>query len=796
MEICILDVYLAGFILYTIAMLPFPFYNLLTITFLTVSCSILTIFIHYKSLINFLQLDKIKFSLETNKTRLFDYTIIFLMFLFILLTNLVALSDFVFGSVCDESLHSLMVTAILDNNHVPVALQPYVPEGVTYPQASHVIFAFAFHVLHMDVPKIVFFVSILFKALSVVGAYFLGKKLGSSRVYGLGLSFVFTFISSWPLFIVWGGNPFLFGFPLFLMCLGMLFSLLHFEGENSFAELIALGLLFGYMGAIIISFLQTLIAVALLVLFYYFIRRNGKFISILRKFFIVFSVSLLPISPFIYRFFAFYTYPGHNIGIPSDFGGWASQQLYLTQALQWAFENLSPNVLIRIFMILILIGLLALIWKTKDYENEKPVIAFALAIFVAASLLSFVAFFLSAEFSVISWGHQGIILSIPINILILVFYFKLARLSQKFKFKWLPRIHFKNSFISIPLIIMLLLVTTPFLYNRLFCDPAALRGAGNMFATTVQNDYDLMLWMRENLTSDSVILVHPYDPGLFIPSISHHKIVFPFSGSRFSRSYQALVSLLENNTLRTEEYNVFQLMRNFNITHIFVGTYVVYWMFNPPRWNSTLFLGNPNFKLVKNFNETYLFKFEEYDPNVVFLDDFEYEMWDQNKWRNDSLGNGLGNVTIVTGFGSGGSKCLMITAQTMPTVRGWECKYVYWVNREIFALNNSEVMLSFYLDAREGFGGKDTFALLISDSNSPRSIVITTPSGLYNEFANAITLDSNYGMFSFNLSKEWQRIFDLPPPCSFTLQFVNYDFDGIKNVVYIDDVKVSSTPLW
>jgi hypothetical protein len=109
-------------------------------------------------------------------------------------------------------------------------------------------------------------------------------------------------------------------------------------------------------------------------------------------------------------------------------------------------------------------------------------------------------------------------------------------------------------------------------------------------------------------------------------------------------------------------------------------------------------------------------------------------------------------------------------------------------------LNNSDVTFSFYLDAREGFGGNDTFAVVISDVHYTQSIVITTPDGIFSGYANAITLDDRHGSFSFDLSRQWRQLFNSTLPNSFILQFANYDFDGIKNVAYIDDVTVISTP--
>ena len=793
LQICILDIYLGGLVLFAIAMLPLRLFSWVTVVGLTVLCFLFSVSVNLKVVQSSASLGRIKAFVRENRKALFDYVIVLAIFSTFLGINVISASNLVFGSTRDESLHSLSVQVILENNQVPVTLHPYVEEGIIYPQAAHVVFAYAYYMLNMEVPEVVFYVTILFKSLSVIGAYFLGKRLCFRRAYSLGLSFVFAFMSNWPLSIVWGGNPFLVGFPFFLVCLGLLFSLSSSRMHHSLAELVILGLLFGYAGVIIISYLQTLMMIAFLVFVYYFARKHSGLGHSLREFALVFSASLLPISPFLYRFIVFYQYPGHNIGIPSDFAGWAPQQLYVSQALQWAFENLSPYALLRVIMILLVVSLAVLLWRTRDHKDEKPMIAFALAVFAAGALLSFISFLptmFSVDFGVISWGHQGIILSISINILIVALFAKLSKLCQKVKLKHLPRILAKSSHATILLTTLLLSsVTAPFLYYRFFVDPDALRGGYNMFAVTTRDDYDLMTWMRSNLSSDAVVLVHPYEAGLFIPTISHHRIVFPYTGSGLSRSYQTLVGLTENNTLNATTY---QLMHHWNISHVFVGSSIIYWMFGQPKWHPELFLGNPNFKLVKHVGGAYLFKLEERDPDIVFLDDFEYTAWSQNRWGKDSLGIGLGNVTITEGYGYNSSKCLRITAQAIPTVSQWELKYAYVTGREIAVLNNSDVGLSFYLDATRGFSGNDTLAMLISDIQGTQSLVITTPNGVYAGHANAITLDGRRGLFSFDLSRKWQQLFNSSLPSSFALRFVNYDFDGIKNVAYIDNLRVVS----
>ena len=406
LQICILDVYVGGLILYVMAILPWGVFNWYVIIGFTLLSAILSVFLHSKTLIRWASFSELKASLAENRKTLLIYLLVFLMFMVFLSINLSSLSGLVFGSVRDESIHSLYVQVILENHSIPVTLMPYLPEGIIYPQASHVIFAFSSYVLNMEVPSVILYVSVLFKGLSIFGAYFLGRKLGKGVSYSLGLSFVFAFISSWPLNITWGANPFILGFPLFLVCLGFLYSMYRSTVKHNLAELFVIGLLFGYIGAIVISYLQTLIVITFMIFVFYLFLERARIPRAFGEFAAIFAVSIISLSPFLFRFFAFYSYPGHNIGLPQDFTAWASQQSYLSQALQWFFDNISPYLLPTVLLGLPIASMFILLLRTKEYlnfnDNFISVIRFALAAFASGVLLSFVSFFLPPDFNIVS----------------------------------------------------------------------------------------------------------------------------------------------------------------------------------------------------------------------------------------------------------------------------------------------------------------------------------------------------------------------------------------------------------
>ena len=793
-QICILDVFIGGFLLFILAILPFGLFSLPVTISITLFCIIASFVIHRKSLINWFKSSKSDFFLK-NRTNLLGYLLVFLMVIIFISINLSALSNIVFGSVRDESIHSLYVQVISENHCIPLTLQPYLPEAIVYPQASHVIFTFAHYMTNLDVPQVILYVSVLFKALSIMGAYFLGRKLGKSMLYGLGLGFIFAFISSWPLNVTWGANPFIVGFPLFLICLGLLFSFRH---KYSFTELIVVGLLVGYNGALILSYFETFILVALLLFVYYIIRKPVGIFNLSSRYGTVFLASLLPLSPFLYRFLAFYQYPNHNIGLPSDITFISDKQVYFSQSLQWAFDNLSPYLLLKLLILIFISAFAILLLVTNEYKNDDDNIIlvnrFALAILVSALVLSLVSFFLTPDIDLISWGHQGILLSIPLSILTLNFFAKFVEALREGKFAGLTK---KLSVSSVPkgskaalflAIIVLSLLIAPFVYYRFAADSENLADHYNVYAVTKQGDYDLMNWMRANLSSSVVILVHPYESGLFIPSVSHHKVIFPYTASCLSASYQRLVHLIASNTLNATTY---QLMADWNITHIFLGSNVAFSNGEFSWWNPELFIGNPNFKLVQNFSNSYLFELDAADSMVSFFDDFDHADWSQNRWVCNQTGYGVGNVSIT---GTAGSKELMITAQASPSAYDWEPKYAYFVEKKLFSENNTDVSLSFYLNATSGFSGKDTFAVMVSNLQQSQAIVLSTQDGIFQNYSGTTAIDGTQGIFSYDLSKLWQQAYGSSLPETAVLRFVTYDFDGNQNIVHLDNITVTALP--
>jgi len=555
-----------------------------------------------------------------NRNAIIEGTIVLTMFLIVLWIQIIPLSKFIFGSIHDTSLHALLVELILENKQVPATHEPFLPTATIYPQAPHVICAYSSYILGYIPATAVFYISSLFNAMSVLGAYYLGKKIRPTGYLGANLAFVIAFVSIWPKYITWGSNPFIIGVPLFLIGLGFLPSLSRLKTRNNTKEAIVIGVLLGYLAAMHLSFYQVVIvSIALWLLVEAFHKSISKIK--LRNFLLILVFSILLIAPFVYRYIAFYAYPTNNRGSPYDPVTDPTTpptpnpdklrppiNLILGDFTNWLFSsyNIHPVFLLRCLwvglFVISAVTLLIYLWRKRElYILEK----IALTTFGACILLILSAYFLPTD--ILHWGRTGMIWYITVCLFITAFNIRLYSIlktfhTNVFKLPRKPRAIIMKRFTVILLIFSALYA--PFVYDTLSKGPQRLISSYGIFAITEKDDYELMIWMKRGINQNATILINPYEPGMFIPSISHHKVVFPFSKYQLSVSYRRLVSSIWQGVLNETTYI---LMKNFNVTHVFVSSKVTYWWEGYTRWDPQLFLNHPNFKLIKNIGRSYVF---------------------------------------------------------------------------------------------------------------------------------------------------------------------------------------------
>ncbi len=787
-QILVLNVCLGGLVLYIIAIMPFGLFSSATVW--------VALFFSVSFIVAELLLKRPRFPEKWDALRCAAVLTIFLVTLCI---RVIPISDLIFGSIHDTSLHSLFVQLILENRQVPVTLQPYATEGIIYPQGFHPIVAYFVCISDCLVPSAVLYITILFGALSVLGAYYLGRALSPKWYFGVSLALVSAFVASYPKYITWGSNAFIASIPLYFVCLSFVPSLLKEKREFGVSEMVVIGTLFGYLGAVHLQPFETLIASIGLLWVFNIARRKQRAFSRIWIILAVFLISLITVSPFLYRWLIWYPYPYHNIGLAEDveipMNVWASYALSnyqdtlraLLNGIHYFWNMLGPYIMLKvIYLIIASLGIIITIVKRKNDAFNNKIVQLSIVTIAGQMLILLLAE--SFLFSVFS--PQPIMLYLSLDMLIAVLAVWLCRsvflrLSKtaimKTNLVQLRSSITKNSRVLVAVLLAGMLVYSPFAYGTIFCDPQEIRGAYGVWAITTTDDLELMLWMRDNLPQDSVILVNQFESGLFIPSVSHRKIIFPRTASFYSRSYQTLSTLLENGNLNATACS---LMKYLNITHIFIGCYTSIFEMSKHKWNSQPFLQNPNFDLVKKVGNASLFGFSCKYPEVAFQDDFEYDSPTETGWEfyiyPECEETGFGEATISPNHAYHGNKSLMITAK-----RDEEGYYACWTHKKIYVWDASNMTLSFYVNATSGFNSDlDHSAVIVTDTSWQREITIST--SYANISSEYIELPDFQGFFEFNLSEIWHQKYNSELPTEFYICLQNFDADGIKNIAFFD----------
>lgn len=805
----VIDVYLGGLFLYVIALVPLHLFTMYSVWGTTVLFVFLSFFLHRELLRKFKfwfqspqKQRYIYVFLNERRTRILKGAIVFGMFLLSLCIQLAPLSNFVFGSIHDVSLHGLFVELILENGHIPATHQPYLTAAIIYPQGAHVIFAYSCYVLRIIPPKAVFYVSPLFSAMTVLAAYSLGKKVHPKGNLDVVFAFIMTFVSMWPAYITWGSNPFILGFPLYLFCLGLL-PYLHDLPHLNIKKLFVIGVLCGYLCSIHLAFYEVLITSAMLWLLIEAYCKPKRMYKIC-TFLIICIFSILPIAPFLYRYVKYYSYPGHNIGLPSDMVADVTSpptthadpfQAPIISILMnfptWVLfnYNIHPNPTLRILWI----GLVFASFMTLYFNFRKKWRLFvaekiALITFGASILLNFCTYILPA----IAWPRIALTLYVSLCLLISAFSIRLYFILREYFAGFSRKIVKKDKKVlitgSMATFLLFSALYSPFVYHTIVNRPWELQGLYRMYAVTSKSDYELMAWMKYNLPDNAIILVNPCDSGTFITSVSQKKVVFPFSAYLLSSSYRNLIDLIQHGVLNDTTY---KLMNSFEISHIFLGSRAVqYWgrlkLEEDPKWNPMLFLGNPNFKLVKNIGGSYLFNVSYKNPNIVFQEDFEYLNLTEMGWRFNEMEKGNYNLTIV--HDESDNHLLRVVAKRNESSR-W--LYSCWLSRKVYLWSSLNVNLSFHLNA-SSVKAPNTVSISIFDADRQHHITFATPSVLFSNQTCIVELPSNCGDFSYDISDIWERTFDelLPNVIIIELAVVNVD-NSSPTEVFFDNITVT-----
>ncbi len=817
LQILVLNVYLGGLVLHLIAMLPIHIFNANVIWAVIVSAGILSIMVHKEKIKKATALPRSDHGFSINlcehlhfqKTAMLQYSVVLGMFLATLWIQVVPLSNLVFGSIHDTSLHSLFVQVLLENQGVPVTMEPYLSEGIVYPQAAHVFFAYACLILGYMPPEAILHVSTLFQALSILGVYYLGKAFLSRRL-GVSLAFVFFCVSRWPRLIAWGANPYVVAFPLNFILLGLVPFLHDLCGENSIRKrlwsVLAIGILFGYLAAIHLTiYIITMASVAVLVLFE-LLRRDRKLgFCGLQNLSMVFGASLVPISTFIYRFVKWFPYPGHNIGLPSDvvIEPWAYVNV-LNWLLFW--EGISPYpLLVVMILVLIVISSITLYKRRRQLARLVDFVTISLCLLCACLglILLFHVQYIFPSLSIVTGEVLRPTIGVYISVCFLigasnvVLYDILKdKLSSRLTYTHIKSKQVLASNTATALAFLLLFsVYSPFMYYFATQDIEYLSKSYSSYAVTTPDDYELMLWMKENLPKNSIILVSVYEPGMFIPSVSNLKTIYPWVLSKDSHHYLKLFRMIQNGILNSTVYN---LMSSLGVTYVYLGAQASFgvgtWQLNAGweenlKWNPEVFLSNPNFNLTKKMGDAYLFEVLYKKPEVIFEDRSEYADIPDISWKwvagKAYPREGSGHISTDSTYAHNRSRSLFLTSKNEGVLL-----YTNPVHRTIHAWDASNIKLNFHMNAAVGLSPPDELSIHVNAASRNRFVRIITPNRLHADKVSTMVLDGSVPYFSFNIGETCRAIYNVPLPKTFNISIQNIGFDSVENVAYKDDIVV------
>jgi hypothetical protein len=398
LQILVLDVYLGGFLLYIFAIIPLHLFSTDVLYAITLASTGIVLWFYrqkFKGAARNLRLYLKRFSFRNN---LFSepLLLIVLIFLFSLVVQTLALNGLIFGSIRDTSMHSLFVQVLLENKQVPMTLQPYLSEGIVYPQGFTPLVAYTVLISTYSPPEAVLYLTAFFNAFTILGVYFLGKALSLSKkgYVGLSLAFVFAFFACWPKYLTWGSNALVASFPLFFVCLSF-FPFLTKE-KLDVGTILAVGFLFGYLAVLHLEAYEALIASLFVLWLYTAIKRHKRAWSRLLSLALIVGLSLLILSPFLYRILVFYHYPYHNMGVAPDAQVPLAQPTlsFIHTNVVWVFNNLASNILLIIASLAIFfVGVLVVVhFRTnKSFKGASWLVKLGIALFLGESRIILLA---------------------------------------------------------------------------------------------------------------------------------------------------------------------------------------------------------------------------------------------------------------------------------------------------------------------------------------------------------------------------------------------------------------------
>ncbi len=551
-----------------------------------------------------------------------------------------------YGSTIDDGAdHTLMTRIVLDN---PVSLltrsgQPFANLTLNYPSGSHVLSAFFVSLLNVSIQKIVILISVVLPTLIALAFYSTLKCLFKNRSISLigliGASFFAVGFSWWPL--SWGGLPVLLSLYLLVSSMGLIFVFL-LSKQLSYLNAFLLGLIFfissqTYPSAILLEllWLVLILTAKLLTIVWYNHSFKVTICSFLKRKNVAFAVAfLIPILLSVPYFYSIYT---HNIA-NFQFG----ESNYATNSFEesvighisfnWLLDIPSLSAVFselgRIFSLAsfaIILGIAFLIPKLgKKLRNVFPkgfafslflVYFFWLAIMAYLSVTLFLPIkFLNDFFNPERvWQHVFIAVTIMSTIVVFSFlhlYFLVLRRLLKNGARSVKMKFNKNRLFALA-ISVLLISTVLFLsvsvveeqqqtYNRM-------KIYLNYYTVLGHDDVALLNWIKDNVSSQALILISRGDSGQYLTAITEKQ---SFCGYNGIENYTSIMTLL---TANSSDLRAIPYLIDNKISFVYVGSKPSSFALDSAirrPFNASQFLATPYFNLIKEVGNAWLFEFD------------------------------------------------------------------------------------------------------------------------------------------------------------------------------------------
>jgi hypothetical protein len=630
---------LFGFVFVYLFYYSFAFLNLtLFSTLLIISLSLIGIGTTFKHKKKWLKKPSSLF-----QTNYYNIALFSILFVVIFLSSML-ITGFYGSTIDDGADHTLITRIVLDN---PVSLltrsgQPFANLILNYPSGSHVLSAFFVSLLNVSIQKIVILISIILPTLIALAFYSTIKCLFKNNTISmLGLivaSFFTVGFAWWP--ISWGGLPVLLSLYLAVSSLGLFFMFL-FSKPLSYLNSFLLGLILFissqtyptallveliWLALILITKLSTMAwhSHSFKVPIYSFLKwKNVTYV-------IVFLIPMLFSVPYFYSIYAHNIAgvqfaelnPASNYLAESVIGRISFNWLVDIFSLSFFFSELGKLFSLASFAIILIIAFFIPRFG-KKLRNVFPAgFAFNLLLvyFFRVSIMAYLAItlFLPVNFLIDFfnpervWQHIFIAATIMTTIVFFsslhLSYLVLKRLSKNEERS--VKKFSKNRLLTVAILI-LLLSTAVFLsvpvvteqhqtYNKM-------KVQLNYYTVLGPDDVSLMNWIKENVDSQSLILISRGDSGQYLTAVSEKQ---SFCGYNGIENYSAIMTFL---TANSSDLRAIPYLIDNKISFVYIGSKPSTFALDSVirrSFNASQFLSTPYFNLAKEIGNAWLFQFD------------------------------------------------------------------------------------------------------------------------------------------------------------------------------------------